>query len=275
MSIRKQQVVLNGKYSSWTNIEAGVRQSSLLGPLFFLIYINDLSDNLITNPKLFADDTSLFVIVHDPNATANDLNNDLAKINDWAYQWKLNFNPEPSKQAQEVLFSRKTKSQNHPCLHFNNNPVNQTPLQKHLGMYLDPKLDFLEHLKNIQAKVNKSIALLRKLQATLPRSTLLTIYKAFIRPHLDYGDTIYYQADNDSFHQKLESIQYNVALAITGAIRGTSWEKLYQELGLEFLQRGRWYRKLCTFLKIIIEKSSDYLFNIILKNNSNHRTRNS
>ena len=105
--------------------------------------------------------------------------------------------------------------------------------------------------------MKKSIALLRKLQATLPRSTLLTIYKAFIRPHLDYGDTIYYQADNDSFHQKLESVQYNVALAITGAIRGTSWEKLYQELGLEFLQRGRWYRKLCTFLKIIIEKSSD------------------
>ena len=117
-----------------------------MGPLFFLIYINDLSDNLITNPKLFADDTSLFSIVHDPNATANDLNNDLAKINDWAYQWKMNFNPDPFKQAQEVLFCRKIKSQNHPCLHFSNNPVNQAPLQKHLGMFLDPKLDFLEHL---------------------------------------------------------------------------------------------------------------------------------
>ena len=103
-------------------------------------------------------------------------------------------------------------------------------------MYLDPKLDFLEHLKNIQAKVNKSIALLRKLQTILPRSTLLTIYKAFIRPHLNYGDTIYDQAYNDSFHQKLESIQYNVALAIAGAIRATSSEKLCQELGLESLQ---------------------------------------
>ena len=81
-SNRKQRVVLNGKYSSWTNIEAEVPQGSILGLLFFLIYINDLSDNLITNPKLFADDTSLFSIVHDPNATANDLNNDLAK-NKW------------------------------------------------------------------------------------------------------------------------------------------------------------------------------------------------
>ena len=158
-------------------------------PLFFPIYINDLSDNLITNPKLFADDAFLlFCIVQDPNATANGLNKDLVKINDWPYQWKRNF--DPFKQAQEVFFSRKIKSQNYPCLHFNNNPVNQTPLQKHLGMYLDLKLDFLEHLKNIQAKVNKPTALLQKLQTILPRPTLLTIYKAFIRPHFDYGDTL-------------------------------------------------------------------------------------
>ena len=233
LSSRKQRVVLNGSYSPWTNIEAGVPQGSILGPLLFLIYINDKSDNVITNPKHFTDDTSLFSIVHDPNATANNLNNNLAKINDWSYQWKMNLNPDPSKQIQEVLFSRKTKSQNYPCLHFNNNPVNQTPFQKHLGMYLDSKLEFLEHLENIHAKVNKSIALLRKLQTILPRPTLLTIYKAFIRPHLDHGDTIYDQAYNDSFHQKLESIQYNATFATTGAIKGTFSEKLYQELGLE------------------------------------------
>ena len=175
---------------------------------------------------------------HYSNATANDLNNDLPKINDWVYQWKMNFNPDPFEQAQaqEVFFSRKIKSQNYPYLHFNNNPVNKTPLQKHLGMYLDPE-DFLEHLKNIQAKVSKSIALLWKLQTILPRPKLLTIYKAFIRPHLDYGDTIYDQAYNDSFHQTLESIQYNAALAVIRTIRGRSPEKLYQELGLESLQQ--------------------------------------
>ena len=83
------------------------------------------------------------------------------------------------------------------------------------------------------------------------------------------------QAYSDSFHQKLESIQYNVALATTGAIRGTSSEKFYQELGLESLQQRRWYHKLCTFFKIIKERYPDYLFNIIPKNNSNHKTRNS
>ena len=78
----------------------------------------------------------------------------------------------------------------------------------------------------MSVKVNKSTALLRKLQSILPRHALVTIYKSFIRPHLDYGDTIYEQAYN-SFHQNLETFQYNAALAITGAVRGTSTEKLY------------------------------------------------
>ena len=106
--------------------EAGVPQGSILGPLFFLIYINDLPDNLITNPKLFADDSSLFSEVFVPNATASNFNSDLTKINDWTYQWKMNFNPDPTKQAQEVIFSQKFKNQNHPSLYFNNNPVQQT-----------------------------------------------------------------------------------------------------------------------------------------------------
>ena len=91
--------------------------------------------------------TSLFSIAHDPNTAANDLNNDLVKANDCGYQWKVNFNPDPFKQTQEVLFSRKIKRQNYPCLHLNNNP-----LRKHLGMYLDPELGYLEHLKTFRPK---------------------------------------------------------------------------------------------------------------------------
>ena len=117
--IRKQRVVLNGQHSSWTNVEAGVPQGSILGPLFFLIYINDLSDGLTANPKLFADDTSLFSVIHNINSTANDLNSDLMKISNWAFQWKMRFNPDPKKQAQEVIFSRKINKTDHPPLYFN------------------------------------------------------------------------------------------------------------------------------------------------------------
>ena len=92
--------------------------------------------------------------------------------------------------------------------------------------------------------------MIKKLSNTLPRDALLTIYKSFVRPHLDYGDIIYDQPQNESFCNKLESIQYNAALAITGAIQGTSKTKLYKELGLEFLKSRRWFRWLCTFYKI-------------------------
>ena len=94
-------------------------------------------------------------------------------------------------------------------------------------MLLSVKLDFQGHLKNVYSKVNKTIGLLRKLHNTLPRLSLLTIYKSFIRPNLDYVDLIYDQAYTDSFHQKIESVQYNSALAIADAIRGTSKEKIY------------------------------------------------
>ena len=123
--------------------------------------------------------------------------------------------------------------------------------------------------------VAKTIGLLRKFQAVLPGPSLVTIYKAFIRPHLDYGDIIYdHRAYNESFHKKLESIQYNAALAITGAIRGTSRAKLYQEPGLESLQERHWYRKLCYFFKIFKGQSPDYLFKILTGIKRAYNTRN-
>ena len=106
-------------------------------------------------------------------------------------------------------------------------------------MFLDTKLDFQEHLKSIFSKVRKTIVLLRKLHDILPRSPLPTVYKSFIRPHLNYDDILYDQAYNASFHPKLDSIQYNAALAITGAIRVTSKGKLYDELGVETLEKRR------------------------------------
>ena len=160
--------------------------------MFFLIYIDDLSDDLSSKPKSFADDTSLFSVVHHKNTSATVFNNDLSKISNLAYQWKMSFNP--LKQAQEVIFSCKMTKTNHLTLIFNGNPVHQVALQKHLGMFLDCKLNFEEHLKTIVNKINKTIGLLRKFQNFLPQKLLLTTYKSFIQPHLDYGDIIYDQS---------------------------------------------------------------------------------
>ena len=186
----------------------------------------------------------------------------------------MSFNPDPSKQAQEVIFSRKLQNSLYPPLHFNNIAVTHSTTQKHLCIILDVKLDFQGHFKSIYSKVNKTIGLLHKLNNTLPRLPLLTIFKSFIRPHLDYGDVTFDQAYTASFHQKIESVEYNSALAITGAIRGTSKEKLYNELGLESLEKRRRYRKLCCFYKIFRNQSPEYLFNIIPTSVRPYNTRN-
>ena len=180
------------------------------------------------------------------------------------------FNPDLTKQAQEVIFSKKPNKPVHPNLTFNNSQVSQTESQKHLGLILDNKLNFNEHLKGVLDKISKTMGLIRKFQPILPRFSLLTIYKTLVRPHLDCGDMIYNQTYNVSFHRKLESIQYSACLAITGTIRGTSNEKL----GLETLQSRRWFRKLCLFYKIVNNQSPSNLFDYIPNTDRIYNTRN-
>ena len=224
---RKQRVVLNEQASNWENIHAGVPQASIFRPLFFLIYINDLAENLSSNPKHFADDTSLFSAVRDLNTSAIEVNDDLKKIEALAHQRKMSFNPDPMKQAHEVIYSRKKNKHHHPDI---------SSYQKDLGMFLDSKLDFDEYIKGLFDKTSKFVGVIRKCRNFLPRPSLLQIYKFFVRLHLDYGDIIYDKACIGYFQKKIESIQYNVALAITGVIRGTSREQIYSQLGLESLQ---------------------------------------
>ena len=269
-----QRVVLNGQTSSWKPVLAGAPQGSILGPLLFLVYINDLPNGLKSNVKLFADDTSFFTVVKDKNESGNILNNDLQSISRWAYKWKMLFNPDPKKPAQEVLFSRKNQIQNHAIISLNNIQVERSSHQKHLGLILDKKVNFKEHVNTAISKVNKGISVLKKLRHTLPRKSLITIYKSFLRPLVDYGDIIYDQPNNESFCEKLESIQYKAVLAITGAIQGTSRDKIYAELGLESLKARRWYKRLSCMFKIMNKQAPNYLFNLIPKCNQIMRTRN-
>ena len=219
LSNRFQRVVLNGQTSEWGKINAGVPQGSILGLLFFLIYINDLTNGTSSIAKLFADDTSLFSVVQNKNNSASQLNNDLNKVSDWAYTWKMSFNPDPSKQAQEVIFSRKYTKEDHPPIYFNDIPVTETTVQKYIGMCLDEKLSYNTHIKEKLSKVYKGIGLLRNLPSKPPRQALVAIYKVFIRTHLDYGDIVYDKPNNETFINKIERARYDAALAITGAIR--------------------------------------------------------
>ena len=107
------------------------------------------------------------------------------------------------------------------------------------------------------------IGLIRRLSVNLPRNALLTIYKSFIRPHLDYGDILYDKPSNDNFQSKMEKVQYRACLAITGGIQGTSRERLYDELGLHSLVKRRWRNKLVFFYKIVNRLLPDYLYSYL------------
>ena len=102
----------------------------------------------------------------------------------------MQFNPDPNKQANEVIFSRKTKNSSHPPVAFNNNVIMKYPHHKHLGIVFYSKLDFKFHVDQKIEKCNKLIGLIRRLSVNVPRNALLAIYKLFIRPHLDYGDIL-------------------------------------------------------------------------------------
>ena len=184
---------------------AGVPQSSILGPLF-LIFINDIAANLECIVKIFADDTSLFSLVRDPNESSTKLGRDLGRVARWSHRWKMSFNPDPSKQAVEVHFFRKTNPLDTPPVYFNNLAVASCETHKHFGLLLDKRLTFDCHIEELILRANKGVGLITRLGRYLPISSLLTIYKAFIRPHLDYEDVAYDYPGNASFMQKPESV---------------------------------------------------------------------
>ena len=246
-------------------------QGSILEPLFFLVYINDIAVGLKCNVKLFADDTSLFTVVEDSDTAANDMNHDLDSISQWAHTWRMSFNPNPQKQAVDLTFSKKKIEIDHPVIRFNDIRVKKVDEHKHLG--LGSKLSFSAHIKSAFSKSRKGIGLLKYLSKYLLRNTLNELYKLHVRPHLDYGDVIYHiPARVCEFSQniilpnlmeKLESVQYSAALAVKGTWRGTSHDKLYIELGWESLSSRRWSRRLTLFYKFVNNLSPEYTADLI------------
>ena len=181
-------MVLNGTYSNYSLVESGVPQGPVLCPLLFLIFINDLVRNIKSNIKFFADDALLFSVVNDTALSANDLNHNLNIIQQWAYQWKMEFNHDRSKQATEVIFSCKKSTPNHPQLMFNETGVTKVDEQKHLGLILDSGLSFGKHLNKKKLKRMFEYLYLR----FLPLKTLDQMYKTLVRSHLGYCDIIYH-----------------------------------------------------------------------------------
>ena len=233
---------MNGKCSRWATVSAGVPQGSVLGPLFFLVYINDIADNVRCDIKLFADDTSIFSVVRN-DRSSEELNRDLERLRFWSWQWKMHFNAD---KTEEVIFSTKRNKPLHDPLTLGTDDIERKTEHKHIGMVLDSKLSFQSHISEAILKARRGIGIIRHISKYVSRNVLDQVYKLYVRPYLDYGDIIYHRYDPDmrlSVTQRLEKTQYHAALAVTGAWRGTNRQKLYDELGWEDLYHRRWYRR--------------------------------
>ena len=255
LSNRKQRVVLPGATSRWTNIKAGVPQGSILGPLLFLVYINDIVDEINSNIRLFADDTSLYIIVENPIEAAIQLNADLEKVHQWASKWLVTFNPT---KTESLLFTRKHNRPYHPPVTMNNNVITEVTDHKHLGLTFSSDCTWHEHLDSVKIKAWSRINIMRKLKFTLDRMSLQIIYFSFIRPLLEYADVVW---DNCTQYEasELEKIQNEAARIVTGATKLVSINSLSRETGWESLAQRRKKHKLELFYKMQNDLSHDYL----------------
>ena len=230
-------------------------QGSILGPLLFLVYINDIVEDIGSHIRLFADDTSLFTIVDDPAASAACLNSDLRKITRWAATWLVTFNPSKS---ESFLVSRKLIRPDHPPLFMQNIQIEEVECHKHLGVYLSNDCSWHQHISYLKEKAWCRINVMRKLKFKLDRKPLETIYIAFIRPLLEYADVIW---DNCSEYEKsdLEKIQLEAARIVTGTTKLISLTNLYKETCWDKLQKRRDDHKLTLFYKMHNNLTPNYL----------------
>ena len=188
LSNRFQRVTIPGGCSEWEEVKAGVPQGSILGPFLFLLYINDIVHEIRSNIRLFADDTTIYIIVDFLDSAAQILNIDFERIAHWAAKWLVGFN---AKKTEALLISRRLCRRNHRTLFFNHVPIPEVKCHKHLGIYFSDKCDWPVHLNYIQEKAWSHLHLLRSMKFTMDRKSLQTIYFSFIRPLLEYADVVW------------------------------------------------------------------------------------
>ena len=217
--------------------------------------MNEIGSNI----RLFADDTSLFIIVENPYEAAMVLNSDLLKISRWANLWLVKFNPNKN---EVMLFTRKFDIQDHPPVIMMDQQIQDVQFHKHLGVYFSSDCSWHHHINYIKQKAWTRINVMRNLKFVLDRKSLETIYITFIRPLLEYADIIW---DNCSDQEKkdLEKIQTVAARIATGATKLVSIEKLYDEVCWERLETRRWKHKLVLFHKMYHNLAPQYLSTLV------------
>lgn len=236
---------VDGVKSNMCPMSAGIPQGSKLGPILFIIYINNITEDLVSEILIFADDCTLIVSSDDPAQSTVILNHDLGKIKVWAAKWKITFNADKSR---DIIFSKKFLNNSPPVI-LNNEVISRVNTHKHLGLYLTSTLDWTEHLHYVSLRAHRKLSVLRRVR-NLQRSTLDLLYKITVRSIIDYGLIVFYHTLTQVQMAKLDKIQYSAAKLVTSTLHYTSKEKLFSELGWESIKERADYLGLMLFHKI-------------------------
>lgn len=258
LSQRSQKVMYKDLLSSKQDIFAGVPQGSVLGPLLFLIYINDVAENMISMCRLFADDNSLQQSSYNILDIEYKLNHDLHILEIWSNKWLLKFNPSKTK----VVYFNKKNISAMPKLFFKGDRLECVPVHRHLGLLLSQNLIWSEYIDGVVNSANKKLGLLKKLKFKMGRKNLTKLYITFIRPMLEYASIVW---DGCSKYdaEKLEKVQLTAARIVTGLPIFVSRDALYSETGWETLKHRRYIAKMTTLYKIHTGRAPEYLKDIV------------
>jgi len=261
---RKQRVTINGQCSDWRIINAGVPQGSVLGPLLFLIYINDIVQNAShCNIRLFADDTCLLIEVNNRLEAAEFINDDLSKIYKWSKQWLINFAPTKTKA---LIISNKKDLILNPPLFLNGTQITEVKSHTYLGVTFTRNLRWNEHINTVYIKSKKRLNMLIPLKFKLDRFTLERLYNSYVLPTMDYAIQVW-GGTYDSDINKLENIHVDGMRLVTGATARSNISKLYLETSWPSFRECRDCQILNMLYKVKSGLAPDYLKELLPKEN--------
>ena len=232
LSNRVQQVVVNNAASKWSAVSSGIPQGSVLGPLLFVIFINDLPNLVDSDVYLFADDTKIFNIITKKEDT-NILQNDLDKLSDWSDTWLLRFHPEKCKH----MHIGKHNTQTDNTYKLKTTELQRAEEEKDIGVIIDSELSFEKHISEKVNKANSMFALLRRSFKYLDTKTFVPLYKTMVRTHLDYASSVWYPYKAKHIDM-IESVQRRATKQLPG-MKNLSYSERLKRLKLPSLHYRR------------------------------------
>lgn len=258
---RSQRVVLKDSLSDIGNLKAGVPQGSVLGPLLFLLFINDIADDMVGLGRLFADDTSIGHTSNEENSLKVLINIDLDYLKLWSEKWLVKFNPNKT----DIMIFNVRNIQSTVSFDFGDTTLVPQSSHKHLGVTFSRDCKWTKHIDILIERSSKQLNVLRKLKFRLKREYLEKIYFTFIRPILEYASEVWDNCEQVN-SDRIEKIQIEAVRIVTGLPIYASIQNIYKETGWEKLSVRREVKKISLFYKIVNKQAPEYLSELVPPN---------